>query len=633
MHTFGPIGTPSGGVLLYQYPVQFGQVDHPYTGSVRRELAIRVPTAGKNFPTPNCYEAGDLFCDTDADCAPQYIRTFPKFDPANIATCIQGSQNCIGGCGTTNCVYTGDYRDYNEDPIPGAATNFMSYGSSICRTMFSQEQKDWMAYTYQNYWSGRLENLPINIVDQVEIRGTSEPMKNVVIRWRHSNNLEKYTNSLSQANGSFQGILYDPLVKAEVRKIGKAKEVAYNYFPNLPPLPYYVDAYTDDEWLEDLTTYDLVCIQKHILNIVPLNDGYRIIAADANKSNSVTTFDIVEFRKLILGIYNKLPAHNAPWRFVPEYIPQNYAVQFNLNPFGMTINGQPAPGTPYTEPTWEYVITNGSSGQNGYDGIKIGDVCDTQFLCEEPPVLSFNSTSILVPNEIYEISVKATDFDNITSFQLGIFVDHEQLEVQDVENGSLPEFTKEDNTGMTKLAKDQLNLVWFQSSTAPHTLTDNSTLFKITVKALQPVSDLSSAISLHPEKTLLKSAFFDENGCKEVQLSGDIEQISGLGRGGSGDRSAQSGNKKSLANSVLYCYPNPIGGQLNLVFENISGGQGILQFSDVNGKLIKSMTLDLVEGISKVILQGEHTAVLPAGVLNVFLYTEEGVKAGRLVKL
>ena len=42
-----------------------------------------------------------------------------------------------------------------------------------------------------------------------------------------------------------------------------------------------------------------------------------MIAADANKSNSITTFDIVEIRKLILGIYQELP-NNTSWRFVEK---------------------------------------------------------------------------------------------------------------------------------------------------------------------------------------------------------------------------------------------------------------------------------------------------------------------------
>jgi hypothetical protein len=71
----------------------------------------------------------------------------------------------------------------------------------------------------------------------------------------------------------------------------------------------------NDDPLNGVTTYDLVLISKHILGQQKLTDPYRIIAADANKSGSVTTLDIVELRKLILGIYTTFP-NNDSWRFV-----------------------------------------------------------------------------------------------------------------------------------------------------------------------------------------------------------------------------------------------------------------------------------------------------------------------------
>jgi hypothetical protein len=51
----------------------------------------------------------------------------------------------------------------------------------------------------------------------------------------------------------------------------------------------------DDNPLNGVTTYDLVLISKHILGLEPLDSPYKMIAADANKSGSITTFDIVEF--------------------------------------------------------------------------------------------------------------------------------------------------------------------------------------------------------------------------------------------------------------------------------------------------------------------------------------------------
>ncbi|MEZ4917618.1 MAG: T9SS type A sorting domain-containing protein [Saprospiraceae bacterium] len=69
-------------------------------------------------------------------------------------------------------------------------------------------------------------------------------------------------------------------------------------------------------------------ISKHILNIELLTSPYSIIAADGNNSGTITTFDIVEIRKLILGIYNELPS-NYSWRFIPK----TYTFQNPSDPF------------------------------------------------------------------------------------------------------------------------------------------------------------------------------------------------------------------------------------------------------------------------------------------------------------
>ncbi len=71
----------------------------------------------------------------------------------------------------------------------------------------------------------------------------------------------------------------------------------------------------DNDPLNGVSTFDLVLINKHILGLEPFTSPYQFIAADVNNSKSVTTYDILELRKLILGIYTDLP-DNTSWRFV-----------------------------------------------------------------------------------------------------------------------------------------------------------------------------------------------------------------------------------------------------------------------------------------------------------------------------
>jgi len=67
--------------------------------------------------------------------------------------------------------------------------------------------------------------------------------------------------------------------------------------------------------LNGVTTFDIVQIRRHILGLAPFEGVFQTVAADANISGSVTTFDILELQRLILGISATLP--NAPsWGFV-----------------------------------------------------------------------------------------------------------------------------------------------------------------------------------------------------------------------------------------------------------------------------------------------------------------------------
>ncbi|MCB0683863.1 MAG: hypothetical protein KDC32_23600, partial [Saprospiraceae bacterium] len=65
---------------------------------------------------------------------------------------------------------------------------------------------------------------------------------------------------------------------------------------------YSVTPMLDEDADNGVTTYDLVLITRHILGVDLLDSPYQIIAADANKSNTVSTLDMVDIRKVILQI-------------------------------------------------------------------------------------------------------------------------------------------------------------------------------------------------------------------------------------------------------------------------------------------------------------------------------------------
>lgn len=144
-------------------------------------------------------------------------------------------------------------------------------------------------------------------------------------------------------SGTVAGLLMNPvdagLAHASVELSGVSSQIpAFSFqtisdslgaysFQSVPfASDFSVTPHKDDDPLNGVSTYDLSLISRHILGLQPLSSPFQLIAADANKSGSVTNFDIIELRKLILGIYNNLPG-NTSWRFVDrEFVfpnPQN----------------------------------------------------------------------------------------------------------------------------------------------------------------------------------------------------------------------------------------------------------------------------------------------------------------------
>ncbi|HRI01248.1 MAG TPA: T9SS type A sorting domain-containing protein [Saprospiraceae bacterium] len=89
-------------------------------------------------------------------------------------------------------------------------------------------------------------------------------------------------------------------------------------FQSIPSSAYYLKASKlDDDASNGVTTYDIVQIQKHILGIKEFNNPYQLIAADVNSSLSVTARDIADIRRIILGVSNQF--NGVPvWQFIPS---------------------------------------------------------------------------------------------------------------------------------------------------------------------------------------------------------------------------------------------------------------------------------------------------------------------------
>ena len=125
------------------------------------------------------------------------------------------------------------------------------------------------------------------------------------------------------------------------------------------------------DWSNGVSTLDIVMTAKHILGIQYLTSPYRIIAADVNRSQSVTTLDLVHMRRMILGDAATFP-NNTSWRFVD----QDYSFPNSSNPFAQAfpeVIDIPAFSSNITDGHFIAIKVgdvNGSAIANAQDGIE-----------------------------------------------------------------------------------------------------------------------------------------------------------------------------------------------------------------------------------------------------------------------
>ena len=184
---------------------------------------------------------------------------------------------------------------------------------------------------------------------------------------------------------------------------------------------YNVNPHKDVQPLNGVSTLDLIYIQRHVLGLQSLDSPYKIIAADINHSESVTVTDIVELRKLILGIYDTFPA-NTSWRMIDA----DYEFIDPQNPLNFVF--------PET-----YDIPNFNSNMViDFVGVKVGDVNNSAILNgQAPDVVESRSNENLdviaskVSNK--EITFGVDAIDNLQGFQFTLDLEDDNVAIESIE--------------------------------------------------------------------------------------------------------------------------------------------------------------------------------------------------------
>jgi len=378
----------------------------------------------------------------------------------------------------------------------------------------------------------------------------------------------------------------------------------------LPNQPQWVYPAKDDNPLNGVTTYDLVLISKHILVIEPLDSPYKIIAADANKSGHVSSIDIVELRKLILGIYVDLP-NNDSYRFIDK------SFQF------------PNPANPFqtTFPEWVQVTIPPLGTIAAFKGVKIGDVNNTalgaNLLTNDDRTVTTMPLGF-VPSSgkkgaMLRIPVFAQDALGCNSWQMGIGYDPVQWKLTNVvwasQMGEMPE------QAWNEPSPGNIRLLSYNAIGDLVLLPKGTPLFYLEGELLQDASDIR--LWLNDEMEGFPSESYGINGDRGVfnLLAAEEAQMVAL------PPPNPSSNKDTWSADI---YPNPAGKAFRVQLTGPEDGAGSIRFFNSLGQVVVEQSIGLIKGGN--IITSACLPVIPAGQYIVEIAAPWGKKSLRLVK-
>lgn len=335
---------------------------------------------------------------------------------------------------------------------------------------------------------------------------------------------------------------------------------------------YTITPVKDVDPLNGVSTFDLVLISKHILGVQPLDSPYKLIAADANNTETVTTFDLVVIRKLILFIDDEFP-NNTSWRFVRA----DHQFSDATNPWA-------------TDIPEVYNINNLTDDMLDADfvAIKVGDVNgnaaynltstdDRNFT----GALTFATDDVsLKAGETHTIEFTANDF-NVSGYQFTLNFDRSAVEFVEV----LPGLAQVENFGTSLISEGAITTSW--NSNAAKQLSADEVVFSVVVTAKTDVQ-LSDVISINSRYTTAEA----------YNAAGELQDVA----------LEFNGTVAAAQFELLQNTPNPFADATVIGFTLPEATSATLTISDVSGKVLSVIEGDFARGYNQVVVKRDQVA-------------------------
>lgn len=244
-----------------------------------------------------------------------------------------------------------------------------------------------------------------------------------------------------------------------------------------------------------VNTLDIIKIRQHILNNSTFNQPEQWLAADVNKSGTISVSDMLEIRQLILGNISNFK-NNTSWRFV------NAAHQFDRE--------APLKGTMEETATIAQLTAD---EKINFTAIKIGDVDATAIPnnlistesrnTNKTLTLTVDDTQLKV-GDTYTATFTTEKFSNLYGYQLSLQFD--ALAIEKVQS----QFGSKDNFGLTQQKNGLISTSWNKTTPLMEQVPATAALFQVTFKA-QKGGLLSELLTLTDNPTTVEAYDLEGN--------------------------------------------------------------------------------------------------------------------------
>ena len=324
-----------------------------------------------------------------------------------------------------------------------------------------------------------------------------------------------------------------------------------------------------------ISTLDIVLMQRHILNLQPLNSPYKIIAADVDASQNVSNMDIILTRALILQNITQYPG-NELWKFVNS----DYTGNDPMNPF------------PF-EQSRSYSSATNAVDQH-FIGVKLGDV-NNSWNPNIAKAVSSNNIKFILPQQnavtgqTISIPVIVKDFNNISGFQFTLEWDASILNLIAPQNQLL-----DMSYGTLQIQNGKLTALWSTENLNGLSLADGSVIFNITFEVIG-TSGTSSPLTISSGITATE-AYNELLEELNIQLVDGLVMVDNL-----------TTNPNSTENTFdVGLNPNPFSNQTYISFEINTEEYMNIEVLNMLGEKVKDYSGNFSKGIHKIIWDGTN---------------------------